>query len=202
MFIWAACCPAIVSQSHASVIVADSINESYSPDTRNFGLDGIGWMYTPSISYALVGIETKFSSADSRTVTMEIYDEHPFHNGGTLLRTATFTPASNAFAGGFFASLNLVSGEDYFIGFRNVQGLGYNFASDSGTEQLPAWTHRPADGEWDTVAGQIEFRSPILQFYTELNTVPEPGSIVVFGLISSFAACTGVSWRRRRYTPK
>src|SRR5687768_7840620 len=100
---------------HGSIVVADSINETRSPGTALFGVPEIGWLYTPSLSYDLIGIETKFSSADSRTVTIEVYDEHPFFGGGTLLRSVSFTPASNAFAGGQFASLPLTSGEDYFI---------------------------------------------------------------------------------------
>jgi hypothetical protein len=182
----------------ASIVVADGINETRSPDTDNFGIAAVGWLYTPSSSYDLVGIETKFRVADGRSVTLEVYDEHPFFNGGTLLRSATFTPLTNMFSGEFFTPLALVMGEDYFVGFRNVQGLGVNYAfDDPPTEMLPAWLDRDIDGLYDESAPQLDFRSPILQFYTETASVPLPSSFTVFSLL---IASAGVRLVRRSRT--
>jgi hypothetical protein len=173
----------------ASIVVADSVNETRSPDTENFGIAAVGWLYTPSISYDLVGIETKFLSADVRIVTVEVYDEHPFFNGGTLLRSADFAPLTNVFSGAFFSSLSLVAGEDYFVGFRNVQALGVNYAlDDPPTQMLPAWIDRDIDGLYDEAAPQLDIRSPILRFYTQTAAVPSPSSLTVFGLLIISAA--------------
>ena len=148
-------------------IVADGVNETHPPYSTNYGIGAIGWLYTPSFSYDLVGIETKFGSADLRSVTVEIYDEHPLYGGGVLLRSVDFTPLSDMFSGGEFASLSLSSGEDYFVGFRNVGGLGVNWSWNFPTEMLPAWVDRDSSGDYEESAPQAEFQSPILRFFTE-----------------------------------
>ena len=71
----------------------------------------------------------------SKPVMVEVYDKAPT-TGGTLLHSASFTATANAFSCGTFAALNLLAGEDYFIGFRNVNGLGVNFTQDAGAVAL------------------------------------------------------------------
>lgn len=176
----------------ASIVVADSVNATDSPISSQFGIGAIGWLYTPSFAYDLVGVDTKFSSADSRTVTLEIYSEHPSLGGGTLLRSATFTPLANVFSGGVFASLALAEGEDYFVGFRNVQGLGNNFSGDFPNQLLTAWVDRDDSGDYEESAPQLEFRSPILQFYTQTAAVPAPSSFTVFGVLIAMVGCRAI----------
>ena len=113
----------------ASAAVMDSINADKTADTEGWGVCEVGWVYTPGFSYNLTGVRTKFGSGDSRMVTVEVYDELP-SQGGTLLRSATFSPLANTLAGGSFAPLELSAGEDYFIGFRNVLGLNANFTPE------------------------------------------------------------------------
>ncbi len=98
------------------------------------GANEVGWLYTPTSSYALDGINTKFGFANNQTVTVEIYNGAP--SSSTLLRSAIFTALSNQFSGGTFASLSLLAGQSYFIGFRNVGGLGVNFTNDAGATAL------------------------------------------------------------------
>ena len=81
--------------------------------------------------------QDQFGAADGRTVTLEIYDELP-GEGGTLLRSGTFSAVANQFAGAF-AELTLEAGEDYFIGFRNLAGLGANTTKEAGAVELPAF---------------------------------------------------------------
>src|SRR5690606_16131821 len=90
---------ATAGQVQADLIVADSFNESATPHSTTWVATEVGWFYTPEFSYDLAGITTKFGSADSRIVTVEIYDAFP-GSVGTLLRSADFSPLSTAFAGG------------------------------------------------------------------------------------------------------
>jgi hypothetical protein len=129
--------------SLAVPVVADAINPNAQADTLVFGGNvqpkvEHAWIYTPSSAFDLTGIKTKFSAADGRTVTLEIYDELPVA-GGALLRSVTFTALNNQFSGAFFAELALEAGEDYVIGFRNLAGLGVNTSTESGAEELPAF---------------------------------------------------------------
>ena len=115
-----------------AVAIVDSVNADKSPaDGYIWTATEVGWDYTPSAAYNLVGVNTKFGfETDSRTVSVEVYDASP-SNGGTLLRSGNFTPLSNNFSGGTFAPLSLTAGDDYFIGFRNVDGLGVNVTEDA-----------------------------------------------------------------------
>ena len=120
-----------------STIISDSFNASANPPPNTiWGPSEVGWLYTPSFGYDLVGVETKFGDTnpffpDTRIVRVEVYDEHPLF-GGTLLRFADFSTLEFEFYGGIFFPLTLVGGEDYFIGFRNTTGLGTNITFDAG----------------------------------------------------------------------
>jgi hypothetical protein len=144
----------------------------------------VGWLYTPGFSYNLTGVETKFSSVDVRTVDLEIYDEHPLL-GGTLLRSASFAP-STSFAGGSFMDLPLVGGEDYFIGFRNVLGLGFNTTADAGATSLGFLFFNGTNNGTYPNSEQGTHSQPILQFIGnrigEPSAVPEPTSMALLGM--------------------
>jgi hypothetical protein len=183
------------SPLEASIEVADSINAADPAHGATFGVDLIGWVYTPSTSFDLLRVETKFATADSRTVTLEIYAEHSGSAIGaeTLLRTATFSPLGGVFSGADVAPLSLISGEDYFIGFRGVQGLGNNFSSSFPNTLLPAWVDRDSAGSYRESATQLEFQSAILQLCTRSESVPELSSVLTW---LSLAAMAVVCWRR------
>ena len=87
--------------SPVSAAVIDSVNAGRNADANAWGVPEVGWIYTPSFSYNLTGVGTKFGSGDPRTITVEVYDELP-SQGGTLLRSAIFSPVANAFTGGGF----------------------------------------------------------------------------------------------------
>ena len=175
------------SAAFAVPIVADLVNPNAAADTLIFGGNvqpkvEHAWVYTPSFAFDLTGIKTKFSAADGRTVTLEIYDELPA-NGGTLLRSATFTAISNQFSGAFFDELALEAGEDYVIGFRNLAGLGVNTTTESGAEELPPFFSFKDDGSYDTVDNFVFAPRVILQLFADdgLAAVPEPATLALFG---------------------
>lgn len=180
---------AVSGAGSAAPVVADAVNPNAQADALIFGGNvqpkvEHAWVYTPSFAFDLTGIKTKFSSGDSnRIITLEIYDELP-SAGGTLLRSATFSPIANQFAGAFFAELALEAGEDYVIGFRNIAGLGVNTTTENGAEELPAFFSFKDDGSYDTVDNFIFAPRVILQFFTDngLAEVPEPGTLALFGL--------------------
>jgi hypothetical protein len=159
--------------------IVDSVNADKSPAIgTTWNANEVGWSYTPTFSYNLSGINTKFGAgfgAGSKTVTVEVYDEAPT-TGGTLLRSASFTSLANAFSGGTFAALNLLAGEDYFIGFRNVDGLGVNFTQDAGSTALAPL--RYGFGNNGSYPSSYDFEphtQAILQFVGETPTaVPTP----------------------------
>lgn len=201
--------------AQAGWIVMDSINESATPVfyypgapvVFTWGAADVGWFYTPSSSYELWQIATKFAWADGRDVTVDIFNASVGSRGELLspapgeapLGSAVFTPQSDAFAGGIFTTpLQLTAGDTYFFEFKNVQGLGVNVTDDSGATSLPGGLRYSfSDGSYWWSASAPNFLSqPIVQFLKD-PPVPEPSSLVLFG-IGSCVMAGGASWRRRR----
>jgi hypothetical protein len=168
---------AIAPSAKAAAIV-DSVNADKSPTLDLYKIASeVGWFYTPTFSYTLNGINTKFSSSGTAiepTVTVEVYDGDPFF-GAPLLRSADFTGLANVFSGGTFADLNLLAGKEYFIGFRNVKGLGYNFTGDPGATSLFQFVYGlNNDGTYPEFINEITAAQPILQFVGNATPVPTP----------------------------
>jgi hypothetical protein len=164
----------------ASAAVVDGVNAAASNDSSTWNATEVGWFYTPTFSYNLTGIETKFGSfVDSRTVTVEVYTDSP-GSGGMLLRSADFTALANAFSGGFFAPLSLTSGTTYFIGFRNVGNFNVNLTNDTGATNLPGGLLYSFDnnGSYSIGPETLFTAQPILQFHDD-SAVPEPSTWVL-----------------------
>jgi len=161
----------------ASAVVVDSFNADKNPDAEPWGVSEVGWIYTPGSSYNLAGVRTKFGSGPgsySRTVTLEVYDELP-SQGGTLLRSAAFSPLANAFAGGSFGSLAVTAGEDYFIGFRNVLNLGSNITGDPNSVSVSHLFYGIQDaGIYGIENSFLDFTQAILQFEGDQPDPCEP----------------------------
>ena len=187
---------ATAGQVQAGVIVIDSINESASPDSGTWDATEVGWFYTPTFSYDLAGVRTKFIDfVDSRTVTVEVYNAHP-GSGGTLLRSADFAPLSNAFSGGEFAPVSLVENTTYFFGFRNVGNLNLNVTGDPGATNLGVLRFSSLNnGSYSSTDNYSVLAQPIVQFLGQ--PVPEPTSLAIFGIGAGFAG-VGAARRRRR----
>ena len=121
----------------------------------------VGWYITPNVSLNLTRIETNFhpvlqSGSQNRNVTVELLTDRRAANG-TLLRSAVFdsTTARGRLGGGSFAPVMLTAGTTYFIGFRNVGGIGINTTNDAGAVNCGACLY--ADNE-TSVEGQYQIR--------------------------------------------
>jgi len=194
ILILAACLPSFVFASP----VIDSINAGLTSASVGWAVTEVGWFYTPGFGYELEGIFTKFGTSKmssgnyNRTVTAEVYDEHP-GSGGVLLRSIGFVPIINTFAGGHFAGLSLTSGEDYFIGFRNVGGLDANITSDSGAINLGSLRFSFSnDGSYSGTDTMFPVAQPILQFHG----TPEPSTYLLFAI--GILGILGLSYRQRK----
>jgi hypothetical protein len=159
--------------------LVDAVNQNGYPEVNMWYADDVGWEYTPTISYTLTGVSTKFGYVDNRTVTVEVYDGLP-SNGRTLLRSAGFTPASLTYSGASFAPINLVAGHTYFIGFRNVSGLDVNVSYNPNLTDFPLYYSFADDGSYSIITSAD---APILEFYGQ-----ESPSEAVDQLISTVKA--------------
>ena len=205
-------------QAEAGWIIADSVNESAtpafyapgSPYNLTWGASQVGWFYTPSYSYDLWEVTTKFGVTDNRLVTVDVFQASRGRDGSLLspgigelpLRSAQFAPKTDAFAGGIFTPLTLTAHETYFIGFENVNGLGLNVTLDSGATSLPGglrFGFVNGGGYYPWPIGGF-LSQPILQFQFDPPNVPEPSTLALFGIGSCIAA-GGAAWRRWRKTP-
>ena len=211
---------ATVRPVQAGWIIADSVNASAtpafydpgSPITMTWNASEVGWFYTPSTSFPLWEVLTKFGVVDHRLVTVDVYQASRDAHGNLLspgagavpLRSAQFAPQADALAGGIFAPMTLTANNTYFIGFENVSGLGLNVTADSGATSLAGGLRFgfPGTGYLPVSVGGF-LSQPILQFQydppsaPDAPAAPEPASIVLFGL-GSCVLVGSAAWRRRR----
>lgn len=155
-------------------------------------LTAVGWYITPNVSLNLSKIETNFSpvvqsGSQNRNVTVEILTDRR-SIGGTLLRSATFNSAvaRGQLGGGSFAPVMLTAGTRYFIGFRNVAGIGINTTNDAGSVNCGACLYldnaSSAEGQYQTRGGTdlpSQVDQPILRLIAEVATptpTPTPAS--------------------------
>ncbi|UCC21801.1 MAG: PEP-CTERM sorting domain-containing protein [Planctomycetota bacterium] len=138
----------------------------------------VGWVYSPDFSYTLTGIQTRFGDTGApptgaAEITVEVYYGLP--GAGTLLRSANFYFSGwpGFFIGGSFEPLQIVAGEDYFIGFRNISYMWLNSAW-SGT-MLSAYGDNINDGTYSNIITGDNHIHPILQFHG----VPEPSTLLL-----------------------
>ncbi len=201
-------------------VLVDNINIGDSGDSLAYwGVEDVGWLYTPSTSYDLSGVKTKFSiplgtSIQDRTVTVALYQGNTPSLGGTLLGTFDFSSAladNNTLGGGSFSSpIALTAGTTYFVAFENVgpksgapnvDDLGVNFTADAGATNVgstfydgagtgcAALTFACVDPNGDVLS------QPILAFYGPSRAVPEPSTwaLSILGFLG-----LGAMLRKRR----
>ncbi len=187
----------ILTASQAPASFVDSVNADKTPFAYIVGGRGeIGWIYTPQFSYTLTGIKSYFGTLGAPvydpvpTVTFEIYNEVPI-DGGTLLRSVTFSVGWSWPPGGEFTPLDIAADEDYFVGFRSfIPELDPNFLlcnfADSGVS-LPAYYGPDNSGTYSIATSNNYYIHPVLLF----EGTPEPATILLFGL-------GGLMLRRKR----
>jgi hypothetical protein len=163
------------------------------------GCTSVGWYYTPAQAFFLSGIQTKFrglnqAGSQDRTVVVELLTERRAA-GGSVLASASFDSGSARDALGgvrFPKPIQLQAGIRYFIGFRNVQGLGVNADANAGATVLPPAGFLDTDGvndgayEISTGAATAEaLAAPILRLL-------RPGDLDADGILDPFDNCPTV----------
>lgn len=183
-----ACCLLVCnSYNHplGAQVVVDSVNADKTPwHAFGFGFFGneSGWLYTPSFTYSLNGVFTRFNTGEGRSVTVEVFAGLPYEEQAPLLASSTFSVQPAGFSGGFFDPITMVEGHAYFIGFKGVADI-FNVTYEEGSTPLLGyhWGHGGGGRyEVDQPNGAV---TPILQFMT----IPEPSVLVFLVLILSAA---------------
>lgn len=183
--------------------VQDSVNADKAPaGASQWGLPEVGWFYTPTTSYTLKGIDSRFGSGEvpSQNVTLEVRSAGGDTIGG-VLRSQSFTVVNTygIFQGATFSDLPLVAGTQYFIGFRNLLNVGVNFTSAAGAVSLGPLRYGLTDSG-SYASGQISTApsQAILRFHGDPTgdaaAVPEPGALALFLPALGVMA---LLWRRR-----
>ncbi len=155
-----------------------------------FVVRDVGWYFTPSSSYILNSVYFDFGTTDGRTVTEEIFDTTTPALGGTLLRSASFVPGSNGFAGGTFAPLAFTAGHTYFIGVLNVMGFDGMTSASPSAIQLPE-AFDTGDGLFGTPCTGCPSSTKAILEFVNTSDVPEPASILLV-----IAGCAAIGLKR------
>jgi len=185
---------ALGAAAPASAAVIEQINPSAS-SSATWAASEVGWFYTPTVSYNLTGLGTKFGSSDGRTVGAFVYSGSP--GALTLLGSSSLTPVGNAFAQAAFSPLSLSAGTTYFVAFTNVAGLATNVTDDAGATNLAGGLRYSFGSGAFELGPETGFTAqPMLQFSGN-SAVPEPATWAM--LITGFGLA-GAAMRRRRAT--
>ena len=168
--------------------VVDSINADKSPKPAEWSLTEVGWFFTPSSSYSLGGVQSKFS--DQGTITRLVTIEVRSAGGnviGDVLRSGSFTlehdSPSSLFQGASFAPLGLTAGTQYFIGFRNTDSTGAIVTEDAGATNLGLFRFGRSNlGTYENAfntSPNNRLGQPILRFLgpADASAVPEPSAL-------------------------
>lgn len=183
--------------------VIESFNEGLEP---NYGAPWyareVGWLYSPSSSYTLTEITTRFAYEGSRTITLAVYSAPPL-DGGVLLRSANFTPLANAYSGSEIDPLEVKKGSSYFVAFINVRDVGVNVTYEPNQQTLGPGLYYGFTGSlekaiFDTGPQVSVHGQPIIRFVGKEAEVPEPTTLSLFAAAALGLACL----RRKQYAAK
>jgi hypothetical protein len=177
------------------------------PNLTIGGLNDLGWVYTPTVSYQLSGITSDFSTGEtgSQTVTLSFWSGLP-DAGGTELASGTFASGAGILGVTFGSDISIVAGDTYFVGLSNTNGIGVDmvqsaFSVTSANPAAPGVTYIPSGFYSDELAATTDFATniplidtscpggescdnafaaPILNFQGVANSnVPEPGTLAM-----------------------
>jgi hypothetical protein len=162
--------------------VTYSVNSAFAPALDAWTVPDVGWLFTVPSTFTLTEVETLFSSADSRTVTLEIYSGIPNDSGTALLATSTFTPVGGSYSGAAITPITLTVGLPYFVGFKNVSGIGVNYTdtANPAVVDLPLYFDVAPPPYYSILQTGYATGRPILLFETQ--EVPEPAGVWLTGL--------------------
>ena len=176
--VWAA----LVAPSLGAAEV-DSINGALAPPFLVWGTDKAGWIFTPSRSYLLDGVQSTFRNVGAasqtgpvlrRDVTVQVRR----HNAsGEMLAQGVFSADASAGAlGASFVPVLLLAGQPYFISYQGLNNLGLNIVDwnigaaspqqPAGTVNLDGWY---SGSQFETYVPQVlngvlqVFSAPILR---------------------------------------
>jgi hypothetical protein len=141
--------PALLAAAPVYVNQAIEDGGSNFPEAgRVWLVDDVGWIYRPSSTIHFSRLSTIFDSSDGRLITVEIWTNLPADllstppppntwsgmrapaSTAALLATTSFLAGAGTYGGGtanFGTDVVLQAGQDYFIGYRNMNGMGANW---------------------------------------------------------------------------
>lgn len=170
--------------------------------------DDVGWIFRPSARIDFSQLSTIFDSADGRLVTVEIWTNLPADllstppppttwsgmravgSTASLLATTTFLASAGTYAGGlaeFGSSVTLEANQNYFIGYRNIRGLGANWTGFvAASDFLLLRFDKDASGNYDQkppcTGGTPNACEPFNDSYVILKfDTPEPSVNLLIG---------------------
>lgn len=197
--------------ARASSVLIDSTNAASPLYDGFWSAVDVGFVYTPSLSYTLDGIATKFGTNDvnfppSGPVTVAIFAGVPMYAQGdpnvlpgslTFLRSGQAIPVENSFVTASFSPVTLTAGSPYFVAFENVRGYGANitFAASITFGYWYDYGGLTLDGfTGDGYAAQVGL-GVVSEFFGPAPT-PLPGAFSLFA--TGLGALGLLGWRRKR----
>ena len=117
----------VARPAHAQDILLDWNSAGPAP-AGYWAVQEIGWYYTPTQSFWVSFLGTRFGSyGTDRNVIAEIRTA-PGADGGVTLASGVFNSsvARTGIGGAFFTSFLMEAGTEYFLGFRGMHLLGAN----------------------------------------------------------------------------
>ena len=121
----------LATRASAAPALIAAYNETAQPELGTYWPYSVGWLWQAPVSFELTRIETRFSSG-LKTVGIEVYDNLP-HLGGLLLASSSYVAVGGTWGGADVGPVALTAGEDYLIGFTNVENLGASFSGFGST---------------------------------------------------------------------
>ena len=201
----------VAPNARATGVLIDSTNAASPLYDGLWSAVDVGFLYTPSFSYTLDGIATKFGANDTNfppscPVTVAIFAGVPLYAPGnpnvipgsiTLLSSGHLTPVENNFVTAPITPVILTANSPYFVAFEIVRGYGANitFAASTTFGYWYDYGGLTLDGYVaDDYAAQVGL-GVVIEFYGPLTT-SLPGAISLFA--TGLGGLGLLGWRRKR----